>query len=461
MIGYRRAMAVRYWPRSLIARILIVELGAILIAALVLPALMVWQLHAQVNRYEVQALTEQARAIGRGLRTAGGRVEVRLRPDLVPTYTSPYDGRAFLIVDARRRIKSRSPFAGRILLTAAPLGEGASPFRVEAIVGVSQPIVAGGTRLWVIVSQDETGRGAIIDDVVRAFVTRYAPTLLLILLLLPLINSVLIRRLVVAVRAVSAQAGTIDAQTLDMRLEETGLPLEVAPLAHATNALLLRLQESFQQQAEFVANVAHELRTPLTTLKFEIEGVEDEALREQIGRTTDRLGHVIAQLQALATLELPAQSFAPFDAVALAREVVAELAPQILANGDSVALDAPDRPIEFTANRTLIALALSNLIANATRHTPAGTAILVRVSEEGTFEVRDDGPGIASSDMVHARQRYWRADTNRTDSAGLGLSIVSRIMEVHGGALDVGSRPGQGARFVLRCRSGLDPAGDL
>lgn len=454
-------MTLRYWPRSLIARILIVELGAILIAALVLPALMVWQLHAQVNRYEVQTLTEQGREIGQGLAVRGGIVRVGLKPDLAPTYASPYDGRAFVIVDAQRRIRTHSAFAAHVPWTEAPLGDRAQPFRVDAVIGVSQPVTLDRARLWVIVSQDETGRGAIIDDVARAFLTRYAPTLLLILLLLPLINSLLIRRLVVAVRGVSAQAGTIEAQTLDMRLAEAGLPLEVAPLAHATNALLLRLQQSFRQQAEFVANVAHELRTPLTTLKFEIEGVDDDALREQLGRTTDRLSHVIAQLQALAALELPAQSFTAFDAVELAREVVGELAPQILANGDRIELDAPDHPIELRANRTLIALALSNLLTNATRHTPAGTAITVRVDEDARFEVRDDGPGIAAADADRARQRYWRADTRRTDSAGLGLSIVSRIMEVHGGALEVESRPGEGARFGLRCRTGLGAPANL
>jgi len=442
-------MALRLWPRSLIARILLVELGAILLVAILLPVLTVLLLHQQMNRYQVQTLTEQAREISRGVGLVQHRLTVTLKPDLAQTYATPYDGRAYVIVDADGHVKSASAFAQLVPWREAPLATTDRWFRVGALVSVSQPITVGGTQLWVIVSQDETGRGAIIDDVARAFLTQYSPVLLLILLLLPLINSLLIRRLVVEVRSVSEQAEGIGARSLDQRLAEAGLPAEVAPLVHATNALLQRLQESFQHQSEFVANVAHELRTPLATLRFQLENVEDDGLREQLGRTAERLTHVISQLQALAALEVSASSFAHFDLVELAREIISELAPRILENGDRIALSEPGKPVEICANRTLIGVALSNLISNATTHTPPGTEIGVRVAADGSIEVVDDGPGIASSDVGRSRQRYWRADNRRSDSAGLGLSIVGRIMQVHDTDLVIESTPGAGARFVM------------
>ncbi len=426
-----------------------VELGAIIIVAILLPTTMVWLLDRQMNHYQVRTLTEQAHGISRGISVRNGQRVVHLDPDLAQTYATAYDGRAYVVADSAGRSVAQSAFARLVPWRQAPRLGRLQAFRVGAIVGVSEPVGTGNARSWVIVTQDETGRGAIVDDVVRAFVTLYGPILLLILLLLPLLNSLLIRRLVIEVRSVSAQAGTIGPKTLDVRLEEAGLPLEVAPLAKATNALLVRLQQSFQQQSEFVANVAHELRTPLTTLKFELEAVDDATVRNNLRRTADRLGHVIAQLQALAALEVTPRSFISFDAVALAREVIGELAPQILAKGDDIELDAPDHPVLVRADRTLIALALSNLVSNATRHTPAGTAIRVRLTDRGVLQVTDNGPGIACSDPERAKIRYWRADDRRSDSAGLGLSIVTRIIKVHDGDLGVESAIGGGASFTL------------
>jgi two-component system OmpR family sensor kinase len=442
-------MAFRYWPRSLIARILLVELGAILIVATLLPAIMIWLLNQQMNHYEVKALREQAREIAGSIEPVRGDIVVHLQPDITQTYATRYDGRAYVIVDSAGKARDRSSFAHLVPWERAPRSDAAQSFRVGATIGVSQPTRKGGIALWVIVTQDETGRGAIVDDVAHAFVTRYGPVLALILLLLPLINSLLIRRLVGAVRSVSAQAETIGPRNLAVRLEEAMLPQEVAPLARAINALLVRLQQSFQQQSEFVANVAHELRTPLTTLKFQIEGVEEQDARAQLSITTDRLGHVISQLQALAGLESMAQSFTTFDLVELARDVIAELAPRILSNGDTIELEDPGVPVAVRANRTLIALALTNLVSNATQHTPPGTNIRVVATSQPMIDVVDDGPGVASSDPQHAKLRYWRADNRRSDSAGLGLSIVSRIMDVHDGELVVSSDEGVGARFRL------------
>lgn len=442
-------MTLRIWPRSLIGRILFVELAAIVVVAVALPTLTIWLLHQQVDRYQIETLTEQAQEIGRGIDAGSQTLSVQLKPDLRQTYETPYDGRAYVIVDQAGRIRNRSAFAHFTAWPNGLLGHGRQTFRTGTVVGVASPVVVRGAPYWIVVTQDEAGRGAIIDDVSHAFLTRYAPILLGILLLLPLINSLLIRTLVTAVRGASDRARTIGPRTLDLRLDETGLPLEVTPLVHATNALLVRLEESFRQQSEFVANVAHELRTPLAALKVELDALDSSDLRHRLSDRVDRLGHVIAQLQALASLETAVLAFAPFDLAAMAGEAIAALVPQILDHGDTIALEGADAPIPIHANRTLIALALSNLISNATQHTPAGTAITVRVSAGGMIEVIDDGPGVAAANPQASKQRYWRADAKRSDNAGLGLSIVGRIMDVHDGELIVENRPGGGSRFAL------------
>lgn len=441
----------KFWPRSLIARILLLELGAIAIAAVALPILLSSFLHGEVRRYEARTLEAQAQAIADRIRNGPAGPAARLDGDLSRIYASPYDGRAFVVVDASGRPIGESPYADLVPWRRAPRGPGPLPFQLGPFVGITQPVALGETHGWVIVTQNRAEPGAILDDVVHSFARRYDPVLVSILLLLPMINSALIARLVIAVRAASQQAKAIGPHNLDVRLSEAGLPMEVAPLARATNALLDRLQASFRNQSEFIANVAHELRTPLAVHRVELEAVEDPALRSRLRHSIDRLGHVLAQLQNLATLEAMAEDrFETFDAERLAQETIALHAPQILAAGDALSLDAPRTPVRMRGNPVLAGMALANLITNASRHTPAGTVIEVLVAPDGTFLVRDDGPGIAASNPRDATQRYWRADHQRSDGAGLGLSIVRRIMEVHGGRLTVQSRPGEGTCIALR-----------
>jgi len=441
----------KFWPRSLIARILLLELGAIAIAAVALPMLLTSFLRTEANRYEQRILAEQAQSIAHGITGSAAGPSFRLDPALTHLYASPYDGRAFVVADAAGRTLAESPYADLVPWRGAPRQARQAAFRAGAFVGISQPVRVGTRRVWVIVTQDRTGPGAILDDVVHGFIRRYAPVLISILLLLPLINSALIARLFFAVRDASRQAEAIGPHNLDVRIEEAGLPLEVAPLAHATNDLLARLQASFRNQSEFVANVAHELRTPLTVHRVELEAVDDPALRARLRESVDRLGHVVAQLQDLAALEVMADDrFETFDARLLAQETVGLHAPQILAAGDVIGVDAPEAPVLVRGNPVLAGLALANLVTNASRHTPAGTAIEVLVAPDGVVLVRDDGPGIAASNPQDATERYWRADHQRADGAGLGLSIVRRIMEVHQGRLTVQSRPGEGTCISLR-----------
>jgi signal transduction histidine kinase len=242
-----------------------------------------------------------------------------------------------------------------------------------------------------------------------------------------------------------------------------GLPTEVRPLVAAANGLVERVRRAFFRQSEFVGNVVHELRTPLQTLALELDALPDPALRQRCAAQVERLSHVVTQLRDLATLDDgDVRPWEALDLAALATETVVRMAPAVIEGGHHLAFAGADGDAgpRVRGNATLIDLAIANLIGNAAKHTPAGCTITVSVRDDpagAAVEVADDGPGIACVDLGDAQARYWRADHARSDSAGLGLAIVTRIMERHGGRLVLAVAGG--TRATLCFPAAIDRAG--
>jgi len=120
--------------------------------------------------------------------------------------------------------------------------------------------------------------------------------------------------------------------------------------------------------------------------------------------------------------------------------------------GFEVEIDTPDTLPAVRADRTAILLLLDNLIDNAIRHAPTGSAVRVGIHGETHpgFSVEDDGPGIRSEDLPHVFDRFWRAADAPTGGTGLGLSIAAWIAEHHGGRITASNRPGGGALFEVQ-----------
>jgi len=438
------------WPQSLTARIVLAQSAVVVLLAL-LPTFTISLMHRTMAVYQERQLNEQAVRIAGGVSLQRGQVTVRLGKPLAALYAVAYDGRSFAIVDAHGQVLKQSSGSNATALTNAPHETSTRFFRAPPYLGVSFPIAAMGRPLWVIVIQDESRPGAILDDVARQFLRQHIAFLVCGLAILPLVNILLIRRLVRAVGSVSTRAAAIGPGNLDERLPEEDLPSEVRGLVGATNRLLGRLQASFDQQRQFVANVVHELKTPLATLKAELDAVDDRPTRDRLNASVDRLAHVISQMRDLAALEnLDADRLASCDLRRIAEDVVTRLAPAIYAAGDDIALEMPEAPVLVHAEPTLLELAAANLVDNASRHTPPGRHILVTVNADRSLAVRDDGPGVASSQAEALTRRFWRADRTRSDTAGLGLSIVERIIAAHRGRLEIETKPGAGTCFTIR-----------
>jgi signal transduction histidine kinase len=220
-------------------------------------------------------------------------------------------------------------------------------------------------------------------------------------------------------------------------------------------------QKQIEIQRDFIADAAHELRTPLSVLRVRVDTMKDQeiahALRSDIGAMSRTVNQLLDIAQS-ETLVVGPDEHA--DLQSLCSETVAHLAPLALAQQKDVALTGTEQPVWVRGNAESLLHALRNLLENALAHTAVGTSAEIDLDPAGVIRVSDCGPGVAAHERELVFRRFWRRDRRRTGSAGLGLSIVSRIVEAHGGTITVGDRAGGGAVFTLSLATALIPTPD-
>ena len=225
-----------------------------------------------------------------------------------------------------------------------------------------------------------------------------------------------------------------------------GAPDEVLPLVESLNALFARVARLLENERRFTADAAHELRTPLAGLKAQAQvarGAKEGEARlhalDNVIAGCDRATRLVEQLLTLARLD-PARGAAPAqacDLAAVAREVIAELAPIALERNIDIELRAP-APAVLPGQPGLLAVLARNLVDNAVRYSPPGTTVRVAVSQAGgrvRLSVADDGPGVEAAERAKLGERFHRLLGSGESGSGLGLSIVRRIAEIHGAEL--------------------------
>ncbi len=227
---------------------------------------------------------------------------------------------------------------------------------------------------------------------------------------------------------------------------------------------LRRLEMS---RRDFVANVSHELKTPITSIKGFVETLLAGALQEPenarnflgiVSRQTDRLNEIIDDLLSLSRIEQDAEQGRVFLTAGRLKAVL-DSAIQICeakaaAKEISIRLNCPDQ-LRARINAPLLEQALVNLIDNAVKYSPGGSAVQVealRDDAEVVVRVRDQGVGIEKSQLDRIFERFYRVDAGRSrkiGGTGLGLAIVKHIAQAHHGRVMVESTPGAGSLFSL------------
>jgi len=231
---------------------------------------------------------------------------------------------------------------------------------------------------------------------------------------------------------------------------------EFAQLATTLNHMLDRNSRLIANLRQVSSDIAHDLRTPIAHLRQRLERAArmttaDQRIQGEIEGAIGQADMILSLFSALLRIsEVESGAlhryFRQIDLSATARRVCEAYALAAEDSGHALRFDLEDG-LQLIGDDELIAQALVNLLENCLRHTPAGTAIDVRLSRGSgviRLEVVDDGPGVPDADLPQLTQRFTRLDRARAAPGyGLGLNLVSAIVTAHGGQLRLSStRPG-------------------
>ncbi len=271
------------------------------------------------------------------------------------------------------------------------------------------------------------------------------------------------RRIVRPIREMSRASQRIAAGHYEERLAVQADD-ELGELTRNFNRMAEALAQTEAMRQQLIADVSHELKTPLASIQGYMEGLQDGIIPptaetfQLVHREADRLQRLVRDLQELSRaeaaqlqLELHAQ-----DANELARSAVEWLRPQFDDKGIALEVALFPQPVRVRADFDRARQVLLNLLGNALQYTPPGGRVTLRLDRADSvarFAVEDTGVGLASDDLEHIFQRFYRVDKSRSRASGgsgIGLTIARHIVEAHGGRIWAESAgPGQGSTFTF------------
>lgn len=278
-----------------------------------------------------------------------------------------------------------------------------------------------------------------------------------------LLGYLAVRRALRPLKIIASQAHSITAQHLERRLDAHLAPPEMQTLVASFNAVLDRLQDSFQRLSQFSADLAHDLRTPLynLTMQTQVALSQSRSNEEYIALFSssleeyERLSRMVESMLFLARADnaqvaLSVQALNAFNELQRIADYFEGIAE------DAKVKITVDGQGTIAADPALFRRAVSNLVANAIRFTPAGNTVrlyLERGSTSNVIGVANPGSGIEQAHLARIFDRFYRADQSRSrsgSSTGLGLAIVDSIMKLHGGKVEVESVLNGMTTFRLR-----------
>ncbi|MBB3109505.1 signal transduction histidine kinase [Paenibacillus phyllosphaerae] len=235
-------------------------------------------------------------------------------------------------------------------------------------------------------------------------------------------------------------------------------------LADSINDMTTNLSQMEEMRQSFISNVSHEIQSPLTSIRGFARALQEDGLEEEqrnryyniIETESMRLSKLSDNLLKLTSLDSDKHPFEPkpYRLDKQLRRMILACEPQW--SDKDIVMDVELPELRIAADEDLLSQVWMNLLSNSIKFTPAKGVIRVHAKQQGDHIVvvlSDSGIGIAAEDVPHIFERFFKADKARDRSiggSGLGLSIVKRILDIHGGIAEVASVLGQGTTFTVR-----------
>jgi two-component system OmpR family sensor kinase/two-component system sensor histidine kinase BaeS len=269
------------------------------------------------------------------------------------------------------------------------------------------------------------------------------------------------RRVVNPLAQVMAAADEVAEGDFSVRVAEVGSG-EFGRLARSFNRMVEELERADQQRRDLTADVAHELRTPIHIIQGNLEGIMDgiyEPDPDQIELLISETRQLSRLVEDLRTLSLAEAGQLPLEREELdVSELLADVATSFSGQAEAAEVeiqldfDQGSSPLKVIGDAGRLDQVVSNLVVNALGHTQPAGLINLRTWEdqENVFiQVSDNGQGIAYEDLPYIFDRFWRGESARQSSSGLGLAIAKQLVQAHGGNISVESQEGQGSTFTI------------
>jgi signal transduction histidine kinase len=437
---------VRLENNSLLASLVLRISFVSIVSIFVLSALVYAQIDRTLESLRDQTVEQQASSIAGYLEPSKGinRVFLNMPVSLRGFYARAYDTYQYQVLDenGNRLFTSPIAFTDYFPVDLGDIGDGKFTFTGpsgRSFVGFTMPFEIEGKKLYIQVAQTQAAADTFSDKITDAFISRlvwvgvpfYCGLLLVIIWTM--------RRGLKPLRQAAKEVEQMSITDLSLRISKTGVPAEVLPLVHSLNASFERLERSISEQKELTENIAHELRTPLTILKTRIDTLDPGAQTEKLSQDIDAMIRQVNQMLDVTRLEYAdTMQKKPVNLAEVLSQACQDFFPLFIRRQRELKVTGVDDPVFVMGNKDLIYRAICNLLDNALEYSPARSP--VEASLEGlTIKVTDFGKKIPDDKRQIIFKRFHKdnSPSARKSGAGLGLSIVTRTMELHGGAADL------------------------
>ena len=301
------------------------------------------------------------------------------------------------------------------------------------------------------------------DEILEDFRQVFSQAFVFMLVCGGIVGWFLTRRAMQGVSRVREAALRIGTGDFDSRVPLGNEGREIVDLAVTFNEMIEKIQVLIKDLGNVTDNIAHDLRSPVTRMRGAAETTltgdqnlsDYQEMAGMVVEECDRLVSMINTMLEIAETDAGAgaDSSSAVDICLVARDA-SELFEEVAQEkGLHLGIDCPETPLPVPGDRSRLQRAVSNLIDNAVKFTPAGGHVMIRVT--GTpghvaIAIVDDGPGLEAKDRDRIFERFYRGDRSRsTPGNGLGLSLVKAVVKAHAGEITVQSTPGRGCTFTI------------